>query len=46
MLLGGHAIVGVRLDSILHELAIEPWARFAVVCAADGYAERPLARAS
>jgi DMSO/TMAO reductase YedYZ molybdopterin-dependent catalytic subunit len=38
MLLGGRAITGVRIAAVVAALGIKPWARFAIVRAADGYA--------
>ena len=38
MLLGGRAIAGVRIGTILDTLGVKPWTRFAVVRAEDGYA--------
>lgn len=38
MLLGGRAIIGVRLGAVIASLGLKSWARFAVVCADDGYA--------
>ena len=38
MLLGGRAIVGVRIGAILGELKVKPCARFAIVRGDDGYA--------
>jgi DMSO/TMAO reductase YedYZ molybdopterin-dependent catalytic subunit len=38
MLLGGRAIVGVRIGAIIDQLGVKSWARFAVVRAEDGYA--------
>jgi DMSO/TMAO reductase YedYZ molybdopterin-dependent catalytic subunit len=44
VLLGGRAIAGVRIGTILEELGVKPWARFAVVRSDDGYAANiPLA---
>jgi DMSO/TMAO reductase YedYZ molybdopterin-dependent catalytic subunit len=37
VLLGGCAIIGVRLTSVVTALGIKPWARFAVVRGEDGY---------
>jgi len=38
VLLGGRAISGIRIGTILGSLGIKPWTRFAVVCGEDGYA--------
>jgi DMSO/TMAO reductase YedYZ molybdopterin-dependent catalytic subunit len=38
MLLGGRAIAGVRIGTIIGELGVKAWARFAVVRGDDGYA--------
>lgn len=38
MLLGGRAIAGVRIGTIINELGVKPWTRFAVVRGEDGYA--------
>ncbi|HEY2746888.1 MAG TPA: molybdopterin-dependent oxidoreductase [Polyangia bacterium] len=46
LLLGGRAIVGVRIGSLLAALGPKPWARFAVVRADDGFvASLPIALA-
>jgi DMSO/TMAO reductase YedYZ molybdopterin-dependent catalytic subunit len=47
VLLGGRAIIGVRLKAVIAELGVKKWARFVVVRAEDEYvANIPLASAT